>query len=72
MKTKRIITFFAMTCLLASCGPKPVSLIFDTDVPGAKKPGRRYRTNAPVHTDMYGAGKDLYKQIFSCKFAAQT
>lgn len=32
MKTKWIITFFVMAGLLASCGPKPVSLIFDTDL----------------------------------------
>jgi inosine-uridine nucleoside N-ribohydrolase len=32
MKTKWTVLFFAMTCLLASCGTKPVSLIFDTDL----------------------------------------
>ncbi|MDR2139818.1 MAG: nucleoside hydrolase [Tannerella sp.] len=32
MKTKRIIAFFAVTFLLASCNPKPVRLIFDTDL----------------------------------------
>jgi inosine-uridine nucleoside N-ribohydrolase len=32
MKTKRSVIFFAITCLLASCSPKPVHLIFDTDL----------------------------------------
>ncbi|MDR1675685.1 MAG: nucleoside hydrolase [Tannerella sp.] len=32
MKTKQRIALFAVACLLASCSPKPVSLIFDTDL----------------------------------------
>jgi inosine-uridine nucleoside N-ribohydrolase len=32
MKAKRTVVLMALACLLASCGPKPVDLIFDTDM----------------------------------------